>query len=142
MCGYFSTVLKYPHPLMPPSTVVLSRRERQVMDIVYRRGAATAAEVMQELPDPPTYSAVRSALRVLVERGHLKHRQDGARYVYVPTVPREKAQRSALRHLLRTFFGGNAEEVVNALVEEEQISPEELARLARLIEQARAGGAA
>lgn len=110
------------------------------MDIVYRRGAATAAEIMGDLPDPPTYSAVRSALRILVERGHLQRRQDGARYVYLPTVPRDKAQRTALRHLVRTFFGGSAEEVVNALVEEERMSKEELDRLARLIEGARNEG--
>jgi len=110
------------------------------MDIVYRRGVATAAEVLDDLPDPPTYSAVRAALRLLEERGHLKHKLDGTRYVYVPTVPRETAQRSALQHLVRTFFGGNAAEVVNALVEEEKLPPADLDRLARLIEDARRGG--
>lgn len=127
-------------PLMPRPPADLSRRERQVMDIIYRRGRATASEVMGDLPDPPTYSAVRSALRILVERGHLRHRQDGVRYVYSPTVPRDAAQRTALQHLVRTFFGGSAEEVVNALVEEERMSEAELDRLARLIEQARSGG--
>ncbi|HYE57668.1 MAG TPA: BlaI/MecI/CopY family transcriptional regulator [Rhodothermales bacterium] len=122
------------------TTSTLSRRERQIMDIVYRRGVATAAEVLDDLPDPPTYSAVRAALRLLEERGHLKHKLDGTRYVYVPTVPRETAQRSALQHLVRTFFGGNAAEVVNALVEEEKLPPADLDRLARLIEDARRGG--
>ena len=120
----------------------LSRRERQIMDIVYRRGAATAAEVMADLPDAPSYSAVRAALRLLEERQHVKHRMDGARYVFLPTVPREKAQRTALHHLVRTFFAGNAAEVVNALVEDERMAPDDLDRLARLIEDARRGGQA
>jgi BlaI family transcriptional regulator, penicillinase repressor len=129
---------KTTHPMPAPST--LSRRERQIMDIVYRRGSATAAEVMHDLPDAPSYSAVRAALRLLEERGHVRHRQDGARYVYLPTVPRAQAQRSALQHLVRTFFAGNAADVVNALVEEETLAPSELDRLARLIEDARRGG--
>lgn len=107
------------------------------MDIIYRRGRAMAAEVMEALPDPPTYSAVRSALRLLEERGHLKHEQDGQRYVYLPTVPREKASTSALSHLVRTFFNGSAAQVVNALVEKQKLSPTELDRMAQLIEQAR-----
>lgn len=118
----------------------LSRRERQIMDIIYRRGRATAAEVLDELPDPPSYSAVRAALRLLEEKGQLRHEQDGARYVYLPTVPRESASRSALGHVVRTFFGGSAEQVVNALVEERQLSPSELDRLASLIERARREG--
>ncbi|HEX2094813.1 MAG TPA: BlaI/MecI/CopY family transcriptional regulator [Longimicrobiaceae bacterium] len=115
----------------------LSRRERQIMDILYRRGHATAAEVLEELPDPPTYSAVRAALRLLEEKGHLEHEQEGQRYIYRPTVPRDRAQVSALRHLVRTFFNGSAEQVVNALVEDSRLSPAELDRMARLIEQAR-----
>lgn len=115
----------------------LSRRERQIMDIIYRRGHATAAEVLDDLPDPPSYSAVRAALRLLEEKGSLKHEQDGPRYVYLPTVPRDKARTSALRHLVRTFFNGSAEQVVNTLVEDAELSPAALARLARLIEQAR-----
>lgn len=115
----------------------LSRRERQIMDIVYRRGRATAAEVLEDLPDPPSYSAVRAALRLLEEKGSLEHEQDGPRYVYLPTVPRDRARTSALRHLVRTFFNGSAEQVVNALVEDTEMSTAELDRLARLIEQAR-----
>lgn len=107
------------------------------MDILYRRGHATAAEVLEELPDPPTYSAVRAALRLLEEKGHLEHEQEGQRYIYRPTVPRDRAQVSALRHLVRTFFNGSAEQVVNALVEDSRLSPAELDRMARLIEQAR-----
>ena len=85
----------------------LSRRERQIMDVVYRLGRATAAEVQEGLPDPPSYSAVRALLRVLEEKGHLRHEQDGPRNVYVPTVPRDAARSSAVRALLETFFGGS-----------------------------------
>src|SRR5688500_13704091 len=118
----------------------LSRRERQVMDIVYRRGRATAQEVLDDLPDPPSYSAVRAALRLLEEKGQLRHATDGARYVYSPTVPRDRARTSALSHVVRTFFGGSAEQVVNALVEEEKLTPAELDRLAGLIERAKRNG--
>ena len=116
----------------------LSRRERQIMDIVYRRGKVTAAEVLDDLPDPPTYSAVRAALRLLEDKGLLKHEMDGKRYVYLPTTPRRQARTTALRHVVRTFFGGSTEQVVNALIEDARPSPDELDRLARLIEQARA----
>jgi predicted transcriptional regulator len=115
----------------------LSRRERQIMDIVYRRNKATAAEVLDDLPDPPTYSAVRAALRLLEEKGLLAHEMDGKRYVYLPTTPRKQARTTALKHLVRTFFNGSPEQVVNALLEESNPSREELDRLARLIEQAR-----
>jgi predicted transcriptional regulator len=115
----------------------MSRRERQIMDIVYRRGRATAAEVLDDLPDPPTYSAVRAAMRLLEEKGHLKHEMDGKRYIYLPTTPRKEARGTALRHLVRTFFNGSPEQVVNALIEESRPSGEELDRLAKLIEQAR-----
>lgn len=117
----------------------LSRRERQIMDIVYRRGKAAAADVLDDLPDPPTYSAVRAALRLLEEKGLLSHEMDGKRYVYLPTTPRTQARTTALRHLLRTFFNGSPEQVVNALIEDSQPSPAELDRLAKLIEQARNG---
>src|SRR5687768_18144718 len=116
----------------------MSRRERQIMDIVYRRGRCTAAEVLDDLPDPPTYSAVRAALRLLEEKGMLAHEVDGKRYIYLPTTPRRQARTTALRHLVRTFFGGSAEQVVNALLEDGQTSSAELDRLARLIEEARA----
>jgi predicted transcriptional regulator len=120
---------------MEPSP--LSRRERQIMDIVYRRGRATAADVLGDLPDPPTYSAVRAALRLLEEKGQLSHELDGKRYIYLPTTPRSRARTTALRHLVRTFFNGSPEQVVNALIEEARPSGAELDRLARLIEQAR-----
>src|SRR5262245_10146580 len=113
----------------------LSRRERQIMDLIYRQGRATAAEVHAGIPDPPSYSAVRATLRVLEEKGHLKHQQAGASYVYAPTLPREQAKRSALRHLLTTFFGGSATQAVAALLEvsRKDLSEEELKELARLV---------
>ena len=120
----------------------LSRRERQIMDVIYAQGRATVAEVRQGLPDPPTYSAVRALLRILEEKGHLCHEQDGPRYVFRPTIPAEKARESALRHLLRTFFDGSAEGAVAALLDLEatQLSPEEFERLAEKIERAREEG--
>lgn len=120
----------------------LSRRERQIMDILYRMGQATAAEVQKNLPDPPSYSAVRAMLRVLEEKGHLKHTQQGPRYVFSPTIPRDKATKSALKHLLNTFFDGSMEQAVAALLSMSQknLSEEELDRLSRLIDQARKEG--
>lgn len=117
----------------------LSRRERQIMDVLFRRGEATAAEVQKNMPDPPSYSAVRAHLRILEEKGHVQHAQDGPRYVYKPTVAKEKAKRSALHHMVETFFGGSAEKAMTALLDEggDKMSDEELDRLARLIEQAR-----
>jgi predicted transcriptional regulator len=116
-----------------------SRRERQIMDILYRRGRATAGEIHEALPDAPTYSAVRAKLRVLEEKGHVRHEEESLRYVYVPTVGRETARRSALRHLVSTFFEGSVEQAVAALVDlsVSQLSPEELDRISRLIEEAR-----
>ena len=124
------------------ATPQLSRRERQIMDVIYREGRATAAEVLEQLPDPPSYSAVRAMLRVLEEKGHLKHKQMGPRYIFVPTVPRESAQRSALRHLLKTFFEGSREKMVAALLNDSSASlpAEELDRLSELIEQAKKEG--
>jgi predicted transcriptional regulator len=121
----------------------LSRRERQIIDILYARGQATAADVQTALPDPPSYSAVRAMLRILEEKGHVKHEQDGPRYVYVPTLGRDNAQRSALHHLLKTFFGGSAEQAISALLDEssQRLSDAELDRLARLIDHARNAGA-
>ena len=120
----------------------LSRRERQIMDIIYRLGQASAAEVMENLPDPPSYSAVRAMLRVLEEKGHLRHRKQGPRYVFLATVPRHKARRSALKQVVQTFFDGSAEQAVAALldVSRSQLSEEELGRLAELIKQAREEG--
>src|SRR5919201_1577923 len=95
-----------------PLHAVLSRRERQIMDILFRRGRATAGEVMTELPGDPSYSTVRTQLRVLEEKGHVRHEEQGLRYVYLPAVPRHAARKSALRHLVDTFFDGSAEKVV------------------------------
>jgi predicted transcriptional regulator len=121
----------------------LSRRERQIVDILYAQGQATAAEVQASLPDPPSYSAVRAMLRILEEKGHVKHEQDGPRYVYVPTVARDNAKRSALRHMLQTFFDGSAEQAISALLDDSstRLSDRELDRLARMIDQARRTGA-
>lgn len=126
-----------------PQTHELSRRERQIIDILYARGRATAAEVQATLPDPPSYSAVRAMLRILEEKGHIRHEQDGPRYVYLPTVARDSAKRSAMRHMLRTFFNGSAEQAISALLDDSsaKLSDAELDRLALLIEQARRGGA-
>ena len=120
----------------------LSRRERQILDILYQQGQATAAEVQNDLPEPPSYSAVRALLRILEEKGHVRHEQDGPRYIYLPTVGRENAKRSALRHMLRTFFDGSTEQAISALLDDSsaQLSPAELDRLARLIEDARKSG--
>ena len=120
----------------------LSRRERQIMDVIYRKGRATAADVMEELPDPPSYSAVRALLRVLEAKGHLKHESCGPRYVFLPTIPREKARRSALKQLVQTFFDGSAEQAVVALLDlsASQLSDDELNRLSKLIDQARKEG--
>lgn len=121
----------------------LSRRERQILDILYERGQATAADVQNALPEPPSYSAVRALLRILEEKGHVRHQQDGPRYIYLPTVARENAKRSAMRHMLRTFFDGSAEQAISALLDDAstKLSPAELDRLARLIEDARRSGA-
>jgi predicted transcriptional regulator len=123
-------------------TPSLTRREREIMDIVYRRGRATAHEVLEELADPPGYSAVRALLRLLEERGHLKHVQDGTRYVYTPAVTRGDARKSALAHLVRTFFAGSVEQAVVSLVESSRskLSRDELDRLADVIDRARKEG--
>jgi predicted transcriptional regulator len=120
----------------------LSRRERQILDILYRRGRATAAEVQAALPDPPSYSAVRAMLRILEEKKHVRHEHDGPRYVYLPTVGRDNAKRSALRHILQTFFDGSTEQAISALLDESsaRLSQAELDRLARLIDDARKSG--
>ena len=120
----------------------LSRRERQILDILYKNGRATAAEVQAALPEPPSYSAVRALLRILEEKGHVRHEQDGPRYVYLPTVARDNAKRSALRHMIQTFFDGSAEQAISALLDESsaKLSSAELDRLARLIDGARKSG--
>ncbi len=120
----------------------LSRREREIMDIIFARGRATATEVMETMADPPSYSAVRATLRVLEQKGHLKHQHDGTRYVYLPTVNRERVRLSALDQLLTTFFDGSAANVVATLIEREKgkLSEEELDRLQVLIDEARREG--
>ena len=120
----------------------LGRRERQIMDILHRRGHATAAEVMADLPDPPSYSGVRAMLRLLEQKGYVQHEWDGPRHVHRPTANPDEVRRSAARHLLRTFFGNSTELAVAAMlgVSEESLSDEQLDRLARLIDQKRRKG--
>ena len=126
---------------MTSSHLTLTRRERQIMDILYRRGRATAAEVMEELTGSPNYSTVRTQLRVLEEKGHVRHEEEGLRYVYTPARPRHEARKSALKHLVDTFFDGSAEKTVAALLggEAAHLSDEELQRLGALIDKARKG---
>ncbi len=128
--------------MQPQPHVHLTRRERQIMDSMYQRGSASAAEVQRDLPDPPSYSAVRAMLRLLEEKGHLRHRQEGPRYVYSPTLPRDRARRSATRRLLDTFFEGSTAQAVATLLDEStsDLSDEELAKLADLIDKARREG--
>lgn len=125
-------VRKEPH-------IDLSRRERQIMDVVYRRGSATAADITADLPDPPTSTAVRTMLRILEDKGHLTHEQDGVRYVYRAVVDREKARESVISHVVRTFFNGSAEQAMATLIDRSgsDLTDAELARLAGLIEKAR-----
>jgi BlaI family penicillinase repressor len=122
-----------------PKPNTLSRRERQIMDVLYKLDRASVAEVLHKLTDKPSYSTVRAQLRVLEEKGHVRHEEYGLRYVYVPTVPLDIARRSALRHLVETFFDGSAENVVAALLggQVSRISREELNRIARIINQDR-----
>jgi len=119
----------------------LSMRERQIMDILHRRRRATANEVMSDLPDSPTYSTVRTQLRVLEEKGHVQHVEHGLKYVYEPIAARSEAQRTALSHVVDTFFEGSAQKVVAALLgrEKNRISSEELDRIAALVDKARKG---
>lgn len=128
--------------MTPTGAMDLGRRERQIMDVIFRLKRATAAEVLAELPDPPSYSAVRGMLRLLEDKGYVRHEQDGPRYVYLPTTARDEARRSALAHLLRTFFDGSRENAVAALLdlEDEPIADGEYARLKSLLENAREPG--
>ena len=120
----------------------LSRRERQILDILYRRGKASAADVLAAMEDPPSYSAVRAMLRILEDKGHVRHETDAQKYVYAPVVPREKAKRSAVKHMLETFFAGSPEQAMAALldVSSRRLTREELDRMAHMIEQARQEG--
>ena len=122
-----------------PRPNALSRRERQIMDILYKLERASVGEVLAQLRDKPNYSTVRAQLRVLEEKGHVRHEEHGLRYIYVPNIPRDVARRSALRHLVETFFDGSTEKVVAALLggEAARITPEELDRISRLISKGR-----
>jgi BlaI family penicillinase repressor len=117
----------------------LSRRERQIVEILYQKGKASASEVREGMDDAPSYSAVRAMLRVLEEKGHVKHQAEGLKYVYVPTVARDKAKRSAVKHVLDTFFGGSPEQIVAALldVSSTRLTREELDRMSEMIERAK-----
>jgi predicted transcriptional regulator len=120
----------------------LSRRERQILEILIERGKASATEVRAAMPDAPSYSAVRTLLRVLEEKGHVRHRTEGLRYVYLPTIGREKAKRSAIKHMLKTYFNGSPEQIVAALLDlsSTELTPAELDRMAQMIENAKREG--
>ena len=120
----------------------VSRRERQILDVLYRMGSATAAEVQKAMPAAPSYSAVRTQLRILEEKGHIRHVQDGARYLYLPTLARDAARRSALSHLLQTFFDGSATQAITALLDQDatRLSDEDWERIEAAIEHARKEG--
>lgn len=128
--------------MAPKTTNDLTRRERQIMDIIYQKGCATAQEVLENLPQPPSYSAVRAMLRILEEKGLLKHKQEGPRYVFLPRVSRERAKKSAMKNLLSTFFDGSPESAMATLldVSASDLSDEELDRLEELIRKAREKG--
>lgn len=120
-------------------TALLTKRERQIMDVLYKLGRATAAEIMERVAGAPGYSTVRTQLRVLESKGHVRHEEQGLRYIYVPTVPRHSARRSALKHLVDTFFDGSSAKAVAALLggEAARVSDEELDRIAKLVKDAR-----
>ena len=121
-------------------TSELGKRERQIMEVIYRRGRATVSEVLAELADPPTYSTVRGMLRYLEDKGHLRHEQDGPRYVYLPTSPQREVRASALSHVVRTFFDGSASTAIAALIESKPLGQAEHERLSRLLDEARDKG--
>ncbi len=129
-------------PRKPSVPTPLSKRERQIVDILYRKKTATAGEIHLELPDPPTYSAVRATLRILEEKGHIRHEPGSLPYLYVPTVAPDRARRFALRHLIDTFFDGSIEQAVSTLIDESAggLSRQQLDRLYDLIRQARQQG--
>lgn len=126
----------------PEPQALLSRRERQIMDVIYRRGRATASEVQQDLSEQPSYSTVRAQLRILEEKGYLRHEEQGLRYVFIPVIAREQARDSALQRVVDTFFDGSAEQVVAALLDGSagRLSAKELDRLSELIRKARKEG--
>lgn len=130
-----------PNTAARPVHAALAKRERQIMDVLYRLGRATAAEIMEQLPGAPSYSTVRTQLRVLEAKGHVRHEEEGLRYIYLPTVSRTTARRSALKHLVETFFEGSSAKVVAALLggDAARLSDEELERIAELVKHARSG---
>jgi predicted transcriptional regulator len=134
--------VKRPNKEVGARLAKLSRRERECLDILFRRGEATVAEVQEALTDPPSYSAVRATLNVLVDKGHAQHRQDGPRYVYLPAIPAGSARNVAVQHLVDTFFGGSAEEAVVALLamSDTKVSRDAIDRMARGIQEARKEG--
>lgn len=129
-------------PMDDQNNLELGRRERQIMDVIYRLGRASVADVRGELPDPPTYSAVRGMMRLLEDKGYLEHAQDGLRYVYKPTLARQQARVAALKHMVRTFFGGSTTDAVASLLElpDARLSPDDLMRLKKLISAAKSEG--
>lgn len=129
-------------PRKSSAPIPLSKRERQIVDILYRTKTATAGEIQQALPDPPTYSAVRATLRILEDKGHIRHEPGSLPYRYIPTVAPDRARRSALRHIVDTFFDGSIEQVVSTLIDESagSLSPQQLDRLHDLIRRARTQG--
>ena len=144
-CRFFSTTTAPPSVMVMKARTTseqLTRRERQVMDILHRRGPSTVTEILAELPDPPTYSAVRSILRILSEKGLALHQEDGPRYVYLPARPTERARDDALEHLVRTYFAGSPEQAVTALLRlsDADLSDAEIGRLRERIRRAKLGG--
>src|SRR3954464_10317872 len=137
-----ASLLNFQHMTKPKLTDALSRRERQVMNILFRRSEATVSEVMEDLPDPPTYSAVRSILRILAEKELVTHREDGPRYVYVPAVSADRAADEALNQVVRTFFDGSADAAVTALLRlaDAEITHDEISALRERIRTARVSG--
>jgi predicted transcriptional regulator len=132
---------KVPKPSKAPSSGDgFSRREREIMDALYKLGKASAAQILEEMQDPPTYTAIRTHLTILEKKGHIRHASDGTRYIYEPRVAREQMGRRAMETLLETFYGNSVERVVAALLNHEAVSSDELERLARLIEKAKEEG--
>lgn len=123
-----------------PTPLDLGRRERQIMEIVYAKGEASVTDVLEALADPPSYSAVRAMLNLLEEKGHLRRKAAGRKFLYIPTVPRNKARRVAIRNLLHTFFGGSVNEAIASMIDQEKLSHDDLDRLSKLIDAAKKEG--
>lgn len=136
MCKYICTYAPREMTLVQDLTGKLGRRERQILDAVYRRGRATAAEVLEDLPDDPSYSSVRGMLRHIEGKGHLRHERDGSRHVYMPTAPAQEVRTSALWHVIKTFFGGSAASAASALIEARPLTQKEYEHISRLLEEA------